>query len=143
MNILQRWHLGECNINYYDRGTSFALLVYLFDHVTTRSPQRLQHIAMLPICLHQFAKKTPVVVMMFPVVVSASSGSCQRSPAVVTELSADRHMYVYVLPLGRQYVVKQIIWRYTGDALAIFDELAVVKTAPVHRQTSPVGVKGA
>ena len=102
VNILQRWHLGECNINYYDRGASFALLVYLFDHVTTRSPQRLQHIAMLPICLHQFAKKTPVVVMMLPVVVSASSGSCQRSPAVVTELSADRHMYVYVLPLGRQ-----------------------------------------
>ena len=28
-----------------------------------KSPQRLQHIAMLPICLHQFAKKTPVVVM--------------------------------------------------------------------------------
>ena len=45
--------------------------------------------------------------------------------------------------IGRQYVVKQIIWRCTGDALAIFDELAVVKTAPVHRQTSPVGVKGA
>ena len=68
VNILQRWHLGECNINYYDtiilsdRGTSFALLIYLFHHVTTRSPQRLQHIAMLPICLHQFAKKTPVVV---------------------------------------------------------------------------------
>ena len=38
--------------------------------------------------------------------------------------------------IGRQYVVKQIIWRCTGDALAIFDELAVVKTAPV-------GVKGA
>ena len=45
--------------------------------------------------------------------------------------------------IGRQYVVKQIIWRCTGDALTIFDELAVVKTAPVHRQTSPVGVKGA
>ena len=62
VNILQRWHLGECNINYYDRGTSFALLIYLLHHVTTRLPQRLQHIAMLPICLHQFAKKTPVVV---------------------------------------------------------------------------------
>ena len=45
--------------------------------------------------------------------------------------------------IGRQYVVKQIIWRCTGDALAIFDGLAVVKTSPVHRQTSPVGVKGA
>ena len=45
--------------------------------------------------------------------------------------------------IGRQYVVKQIIWRCTGDALAIFDDLAVVKTLPVHRQTSPVGVKGA
>ena len=45
--------------------------------------------------------------------------------------------------IGRQYVVKQIIWRCTGDALAIFDDLAVVKTLPVHRQTSPIGVKGA
>ena len=45
--------------------------------------------------------------------------------------------------IGRQYVVKQIIWRCTGDALAIFDDLAVVKTLPVHRQTSPVDVKGA
>ena len=45
--------------------------------------------------------------------------------------------------IGRHYVVKQIIWRCTGDALAIFDDLAVVKTLPVHRQTSPVGVKGA
>ena len=102
----------------------------------SKSPQRLQHIAMLPICLHQFAKKTPVVV-------SASSWSCQRSPAVVTELLALCHMYIYVWPLGRQKVVNKSSIKSFGDVLAIFDEVAVVKTAPVHRQTSPVGVKGA
>ena len=60
-----------------------------------KSPQRLQHIAMLPMCRHQFAEKTPVVV-------SASSWSCQRSPTVVSELLAHRQMYVYGLPLDRQ-----------------------------------------
>ena len=52
-------------------------------------------------------------------------------------------MHVYVLPLGRQKVVNKSSIKSFGDVLAIFDELAVVKTAPVHRQTSPVGVKGA
>ena len=61
----------------------------------------------------------------------------------MTELLTHRDMYVYVLPLGRQWVVNKSSSKLFDDVLAIVDALAVVKTAPVHRKTSPVGVKGA
>ena len=84
---------------------------------------------------HDVASGRQCIVRKLSAIASGRDRVVSRSPYV-------RLCVATGASIGRQYVVKQIIWRCTGDALAIFDGLAVVKTAPVHRQTSPVGVKG-
>ena len=85
---------------------------------------------------HNVASGRQCIVRKLSAIASGRDRVVSRSPYV-------RLCVATGASIGRQYVGKQIIWRCTGDALAIFDGLAVVKTAQVHRQTSPVGVKGA
>ena len=118
MNILQRWHLGECNINYYDRGTSFALLVYLWSRdnsvATTSSTHR--HVANMSSPIRQEdASGRHDVPSDRQCIVRKLSAIASGRDRVVSRSSYVRLCVATGASIGRQYVVKQIIWRCTGD----------------------------